>query len=448
VTEGRSDEERVRALRDVLTATGAGIYLASHVAGPLPEETVRAVHDADELELRLGRVGPDRAEDLELREWEARAGVAAALRVGFEQVMLTHGAPEAARAIGLRVLALRTAGLPADDATHATSLPPEGDGPGATFPPPEHDAPRPTALAPEHDGPRSRSLPFQHDASRPATPPAGVPPRILVLEGVDPAVAAALESVTRVVGGSVDRLGRMPEIVSRDVAMVVMAHVDGLGRLADPRSVAGVAHRAGACLVLDVSLSVGALPFDVGELGADALIGNVQRWLLGPEGLAFAWLGPLLGADAATDLRAASGAFARGELLALARSVGWLLMYMDLPWVVERTGRLARRLYDGLAGIRGVELLPGRGRHGALLAFRIAGWDAMQAAEELSRSCHAILDVDEAADALRVSVGAWNRDDELERLTGRVAELARHTPESLPRRPSLTILGHLADDDR
>jgi selenocysteine lyase/cysteine desulfurase len=400
MSEGRSDEERVRTLREVLTATGAGIYLASHVAGPLPEATMRAVREADELELRLGRVGPDRAEDLELREWEARAAVAAALRVGFEQVGLTHGTPEAARAIALRVLALRTSGVPAD-----------GE-PG------------------------------------PANPPAGVPPHILVLEGVDPAIADALESVARVIGGSVDRLARMPEIVSRDVAMVVMAHVDGSGRLADARSVAGVAHRAGAALLVDVSLTVGALPFDVGELGADALMGGVQRWLLGPEGLAFAWLGPGLGADAASELRAASGPFARGQLLALARSVGWLLMYVDLPWVVERTGRLARRLYDGLAGIRGVELLPGRGRHAALLAFRIAGWDATQAAEELSRSCHAILDVDEAADALRVSVGAWNRDDELERFTGRVAQLATHTPETLPRRPSLTILSHLADDDR
>jgi selenocysteine lyase/cysteine desulfurase len=316
-------------------------------------------------------------------------------------VVLAHGTPDAARAIALHVLAQRDA---------------EG--------------------------------PMLGEPGRPSRPYGGPAPRILVLEGVAEPIVRALESVARAVGGPVDRLASMPEIVSRDVALVVMAHVDPLGRLADPRAVAATAHRAGARLVVDVGLSVGAIPVEVAELGADALIGDVQHWLLGPEGLAFAWLAPTLGMEAATDLRSASGAFARGPLLALARSVGWLLMYVELPWVVARTGRLARRLYDSLATIGGVELMAERSRHGPLLAFRIGGWEAEQAAEELSRSCHAITDVDAATDALRVSVGAWNRDDELDRFTVRVAELAGHTPATLPRRPSLTILSRSPDDDR
>ena len=35
---------------------------------------------------------------------------------------------------------------------------------------------------------------------------------------------------------------------------------------------------------------------------------------------------------------------------------------------------------------------------------------------------------------------AWNREDELDRFIGRVAELAAETPETLTRRPSLTVL--------
>ena len=140
-------------------------------------------------------------------------------------------------------------------------------------------------------------------------------------------------------------------------------------------------------------------------------------------------------------------AFARGSLLALARSVGWLLMYVELPWAVARTGRLARRLSESLASIHGVELAHGRSAHAALLAFRIAGWDADQAAEELSRSASVIADVDEEADVIRVSVGAWNREDELDRFVARVAELAAHTPADLPRRPSLTVLHGPRDGD-
>ena len=34
----------------------------------------------------------------------------------------------------------------------------------------------------------------------------------------------------------------------------------------------------------------------------------------------------------------------------------------------------------------------------------------------------------------------WNRESELTRFAERVAELAAHTPETLPRRPSLTVI--------
>jgi selenocysteine lyase/cysteine desulfurase len=123
-------------------------------------------------------------------------------------------------------------------------------------------------------------------------------------------------------------------------------------------------------------------------------------------------------------------------------------MYVELPWAVARTGRLARRLSESLASIHGVTLETVPPAHAALLAVRIAGWDAEQAVEELSRSVSAILDVDRDADVIRVSVGAWNRDDELDRFVARVAELAAHTPASLPRRPSLTIIGSPRDVDR
>ncbi len=413
MSSGLADAERVRALRQVLTATGAGIYLATHVAGPLPAETLAAVHESDEMELRIGRVGPDRADDLEQREWEARAAVAATIRAPFEQVVLAHGAAEATRGIALESLAR----LAADE---------RGD-----------------EVGPQPSGP------LQPSGPRPPLPPPGppLPLRVILVDGLAEPVAAAVESVARAVGGAVDRLPSVPQILGTDVALVVMPHVDPLGGLQDPAAVAAVVHRAGAHLVVDASLSVGALPLDVVELAADAVVADVRHWLLGPEGLALAWLSPALGEDAPARLRASSGGFARGSLLALARSVGWLLMYVELPWVVARTGRLARRLSESLASIHGVELANGRSVHAALMAFRIAGWDAEQAAEELSRSASVIADVDEEADLIRVSVGAWNREDELDRFVARVAELAAHTPADLPRRPSLTVLHGPRDGD-
>jgi selenocysteine lyase/cysteine desulfurase len=334
-----------------------------------------AVHESDELELRIGRAGPDRDDDLELREREARAAVAAAIKAPYERVVLSHGSAEAARGLAAEILAARDAGAR----------------------------------------------------------------NVVVIEGVPAAVLAAIASVARAAGGEVDVVSAAPRILGGDVALVAMAHVDPMGRLADPGLVAAAARRAGALLLVDASLSVGALPLEVADLGADALIADVHAWLLGPEGLALAWLAPTLGA-APARLSEATGRFGRGALLALARSVGWLLMYAELPWVVARTGRLAERLYEGLLAIDGVGVVADRASHGAMAAFRVEGWDADEAAEELSRSVFAIVDAPREAQVIRVSVGAWNLEDELDRFVERVAALASHTPSSLPRRPSLTVI--------
>lgn len=368
--------DRVKGLREVLTATGAGLYLATHVAGPVPAETMAAVHESDEMELRVGRVGPGRADDIEQRDKEARAVAAAALRTSPERVVLLHGAADAAAAVTLEVLGGREA--------------------------------------------------------------ADV--RVVLLAGVDAAVAAAVSAVAVAMGASVDVLPAIPQILAADVALVVVAHVDRDGVRTDAPAVAEAAHKAGAKVLVDVGLSVGAVDFGVDDLAADAVIADGHHWLLGPESVAIAWLAPSLGDDLPQRLRSTTAPFGRGALLALARSVGWLLMYVELPWAIARTEELADYLYAGLAAIEGIEVVAGPGAHGPVTAFRISDWDAEQAVEELSRSVFAIVEADPGADLVRASVGAWNRESELDRFLERVAELGAHTPETLPRRPSLTVL--------
>ncbi len=381
MSDGPRRFDRVRGLREVLTATGAGIYLATHQAGPLPAETLSAVHESDEMELRVGRAGPDRAEDLHQREREAVAVVAAVLGASPERIVLTHGAAEAARLVALEVLER------------------------------------------------------------------GLQQRVVLLSGVDRAVASAVRDVADVAGAQVDALAEVPGIFEADVALVVMSHVDADGRLTEPAPVAAAARAAGARTLVDVGRSAGALPLDVGELGADFVLAESQRWLLGPDALASLWITPDLDRELPEWLRQASAPFARGSLLALARSVGWLLMYVELPWALARTVALADQLYDDLAAIDGVELLAEPDAHGAVLAFRISDWDAESAADELGRSIFAIVEADAEADVIRASVGAWNRESELERFVARVAELAAHTPETLPRRPALTILSGPIDPE-
>jgi hypothetical protein len=46
-----------------------------------------------------------------------------------------------------------------------------------------------------------------------------------------------------------------------------------------------------------------------------------------------------------------------------------------------------------------------------------------------------------AVDVLRISVGFWATDEELDRFAEAVELLARHTPDSIPPRRHLAVLG-------
>lgn len=373
--------DRVRGLREVLTATGAGIYLASHQAGPVPAETLAAVHESDDMELRVGRAGPDRADDLDQREREAVAVVAAVLGASPERIVLTHGAAEAARLVAIEVLE------------------------------------------------------------------SGSDQRVILLPGVDRAVAGAVRDVAEVAGAEVDALTEIPDVYDAATVLVVMTNVDVDGRLVDPAPVAAAVRGAGARLLVDVSRSVGTMPLAVDAIGADFVMAESHRWLLGPDAVASLWITPRLDRELPEWLRQASAPFARGSLLALARSVGWLLMYVELPWALARTAALADRLYEGLGAIDAVEIMAEPEAHGAIAAFRIDGWPAEAAAVELGRSIFAIIEADIEANLIRASVGAWNRESELDRFVERVAELAAHTPDTLPRRPSLTVISGPIDPE-
>ena len=85
------DASHLAAIRELLPATGAGIYLATATAGPLPAETDRALAESDAWELRVGRAGPDRAADREQRYDEASAVVAAVLGTDPQRIVLGPG---------------------------------------------------------------------------------------------------------------------------------------------------------------------------------------------------------------------------------------------------------------------------------------------------------------------------------------------------------------------
>ena len=125
-----------------------------------------------------------------------------------------------------------------------------------------------------------------------------------------------------------------------------------IGRIAE------LAHARGALLVVDGAQAIGAIPVDVGALGADFYAMPAQKWLLGPEGMAALHAGPgvlertrqtLAGyfSYASHDLvgtaelwpdarRFETSGYGRTAVLGMARSIAWLSMYVGLDWVHAR----------------------------------------------------------------------------------------------------------------
>ncbi|MCI0434298.1 MAG: aminotransferase class V-fold PLP-dependent enzyme [Gemmatimonadetes bacterium] len=56
-------------------------------------------------------------------------------------------------------------------------------------------------------------------------------------------------------------------------------------------AIGAAARAAGAAFIIDATQSVGALPFDLHAIGADAVVCAAYKWLLGPYSIGLAWFG-------------------------------------------------------------------------------------------------------------------------------------------------------------
>jgi L-cysteine/cystine lyase len=380
------DEEKLAAVREALPAVGAGIYLNTPLAGPIPAETAKAMADVAASELALGRAHPDQALDALERAGEARAGVAAILGTDVDSVGLIHSELDAV--VLLDLLA----------------------GPG------------PTANA---------GAAVLVDAS----------PAVLALVG------ASGRRVIRLAadGDEAAILSDFESAIAAGCGLVVIPHVSpSTGTVLPLASIAQLAHAKRALVAVDGSQAVGAIPFDVAALGADIYRVASETWLLGPQGIGAVWCAPgvLDRAHAIVPgwFGAAEVDHDRPSVVGFARSCGWLSMYVGLEWVQRRGAAAARRAARRLSEIPGVVLLTPADRMATVLSFQVRGWSSEAALHELGSRAFAIASTIPALDAIRIGVGFFNAEAEIERFAQAVELIAGHTPETLPPRRTLTIL--------
>ena len=228
-------------------------------------------------------------------------------------------------------------------------------------------------------------------------------------------------------------------------------------------AIAEIAHARGALVLVDGAQAAGAIPTRLDDLDVDFYAMPAQKWLLGPEGMGALAVGPralerltpsIVGwfsfetvdgqgtAEWWPDARRFEWPmFHRPSVAGMARSIGWMSMFVGLDFVYGRGMATARRAADRLARIPGVTVLTPPDRMGTLVTFSIAGWSAADALEELGKRTFAIARTIVSLDAIRISVGFFTSDEELERFSEGVELLATHTPETLPPRRTLAMLG-------
>jgi L-cysteine/cystine lyase len=218
--------------------------------------------------------------------------------------------------------------------------------------------------------------------------------------------------------------------VGSSTRLVACSHVSWVsGQIADVAALTGT----GVPLLLDAAQALGAIPVDVGELGCDYYACSGQKWLCGPEGsgclfvrrdrleqLEIPWpsFASLADPGRPLDFEPAEGAarldhgFPAGVRNAWALAALEVLSAAGWEWVHEQAATLAARLAEMLAE-RGLEVLP-RGRS-TLVSVLPHHRDP---AEEVGRLAERGILVRHipGRDLIRVSVGAWNSEGELERL--------------------------------
>jgi L-cysteine/cystine lyase len=402
------DDEKLTAVREGLPATSAGIYLNTGTTGPIPRETAAAMAELAQWEVTTGRAHAAFGEEALARMDEARGAVAAIIHADLDAIALMHGATD-----GINAALWSIDWQPGDNLVTTT----------------------------------------------------------LEFPGVLAAVASVADrrllDVRRITPGPDDvaTLAAFAQAFDERTRMVVLSAV--AFSTGERLPVEGVVALAGASasrvlVVLDGAQAVGAVPVDVRDLGVDFLALPAQKWLLGPEGMgalyvspaildrlrpAFGGVGGLVDpGNAARGRRADARAFEWSNfhspsVSGMARSCGWLSMYVGLDWIHERGRMLARQAADLLGATPGVTLVTPIDRLATLLTFRLDRWPAGDALEVLGHRTFVIARAVASLNAIRISTAFFNTTAEIARFSEAVGEVAAYTPESLPRRPTLTILG-------
>jgi L-cysteine/cystine lyase len=360
------------SIRDELPALAAASYLNAGTNGPLPRAAAEAMRHELELAERRPRIGRDAFEHVHELRASARAGLARSVGAAPDEVALTNSTTH-----GVGVVISGFDWNPGDEVITTTE---------------------------EHQGLRS---PLDVISSR---------------YGVDVLELPADEIE--------DAIGERTRMVA--VSQVLWT----TGRRLDTARLAAAAHAAGACLLLDGAQSAGAIAVEAATTGADFYAFSGQKWLLGPQGSGGLWVSPdwnerlwtaqssywnledgVVGTFRQTAARFDAGSADTTTLAGIAAAIEWV---ESLPggrdgWQAT-TAANAVRARARLRDQPGVVVAEHGDEAAPLVAITVDGVDDTAALVARLGEQGILIRFIPGTPFLRISVGAWTTDEEIDRL--------------------------------
>ncbi|MCR8907934.1 aminotransferase class V-fold PLP-dependent enzyme [Thermophilibacter sp. ET337] len=251
----------------------------------------------------------------------------------------------------------------------------------------------------------------------------------------------------------------LERLVTPGTRLVAVTHGSNVtGNLVDVARVAQIAHAAGALCLVDASQTAGSVPLDMAAMGLDVVCFTGHKGLMGPQGTG--GMAVAEGIDVRPWAEGGSGvhSFERRHpqewptrleagtlnahgLAGLAAGIAFIEKNGGPAAVGAREHALARRLYEGVAGVPGVTVYGGwpeaPERCGSIVAVGVAGLDSAEVADALSSgwgiACragahcaplmHRALGT-ERQGIVRLSCGWFNTEEEVDVAAAAVREIA------------------------
>ena len=257
--------------------------------------------------------------------------------------------------------------------------------------------------------------------------------------------AAAASSIRRApVLGASDPAAPIEELIGERTRLVAVSHILwGTGQILPLERLARAAAAHGALLLADGAQSAGAIEVDPAVLRTDLYTASGQKWVCGPSGTGALWvregLEDALGLGQpgylSRDLHGAEGkplwpgarrfdgaSLPPSNLRGLAESVRF--RREEVGWEVgfEHAASMAERARELLRELPRVELDAPVGPLATLVTFSVEGVDAKDANLALEQRGVLARHIDQPR-RVRISVGFWTSESDLERLADAIRSL-------------------------